>query len=136
MSGDRSPDRVGVDAVRAGGWRALAPLVGNVLTDVVENSGTSNVAALRRLQKLRPGLTSIGATQVFLTPRMEFGGRSRGFGDFRRSVVLRPVVALGEGGWCFLETIGDIPSCKEYTSKYRKMATETLRRKRLQQHEQ
>ena len=38
----------------------------------------------------------------------------------------------------FLTETGFLKSCKckEYTSKYRKMATETLRRKRLQQHEQ
>ena len=37
---------------------------------------------------------------------------------------------------CILDARSDLERCKEYTSKYRKLATETLRRKRRQQDEQ
>ena len=52
---------------------------------------------------------------------------------FSTLIWCRITVIFGNSQQQFTVTDG---GCKEYTSKYRKMATETLRRKRRQQHEQ
>ena len=85
--------------------QAMILMLGDVMS-VGERSGqvgelgTFNLAVLRRPQRLRLGLTSVGVAG--------FGGCLRGFSDFRWSVGLRPCSFRGKGDWCVLETVGDI----------------------------